>query len=317
MNYDEIKQLYQNKQYMDIINIVENNNELKKIDFCEMFLGFSYLELQEPRKAINCLKNVKYTTDKENYGKTLRYMGLAEYILGNYADAINDFNLSAFHKDDEAILWKKLLFPNNVKIHETENIVFRFNDHIDEIKIKIFIMRSLKAYTHISNFINRNVLSKKIDIYVYTERFDSLGNPLSYADNGTKSIHICYNDFIGHEIAHILFNSLYPRMQRNEMIDEGIATFFDQQLLLSDYLKKYHERMVKFDILSCWEKSNLDNRMKSDLYYFAGAFVGYLLERYGRESFLIFIENEDIYNAKKIFGESPQKIVREFYDMMK
>lgn len=316
MKFSEISSLYSNKKYTEIVDIVENNQEIKNNEYCKMILGFSYLQLQQPQKAINCLRNIKTSEQRKFFGEIYRCLGLCEYILGSYEQSANDFNKSALFGDEESVLWKKLLFPESCVIHQTENVIFRFIGEVDKFEKKLFIMRGLKAYSQIVNFINKDFTRKKIDVYVYKERIDSIGNPLSYTDNGTKSIHIHYKDFIGHEIAHALFNSIYPIMQRNVMIDEGIATFFDQPFTLQEYIEKNQKNIKLFDVFEYWENSNARTSMHGDYYWLAGAFVGYLIEKFGKESFLRFIEIQTPSNAEKIFKQPPKKLVSDFYEIL-
>ena len=69
MKFSEISSLYSNKKYTEIVEIVENNQEIKNNEYCKMILGFSYLQLQQPQKAINCLRNIKTSEQRKYFGE--------------------------------------------------------------------------------------------------------------------------------------------------------------------------------------------------------------------------------------------------------
>jgi hypothetical protein len=120
------------------------------------------------------------------------------------------------------------------------------------------------------------------------------------------------NDVIGHEIAHVIFNSLYKEMNRNRFIDEGIATFFNEDHTFYQFVKKFKQYIPHLDVLQLWQNTN-SSSAGQEYYYFAAAFIGYLLNIYGKQKFLIFIQNEEFENAKKIFGSSLETTIQKFY----
>lgn len=314
MNSLDIKELYKNQQFKSIINIYDAESEKKNTELA-LYAGFSFTKLGLAQKAIECFNFIDEEHFTEQSGKIYRFMGLSNYLLGNYDAALSSFFIGGKKSDAESSLWIRLLFPPLHDLHQTESIIFRFVDDISSFEKKIFIMKNLKALNRISNFIGQNNCCKKIDIYVYMQRTDSIGNTLSYSDNGLKTIHTYINDMNGHEIAHILFNSIYCEMHRNQFIDEGIATFFDQEQTFDEFIQIHKGKFIFFDIKQSWTNSNfiVDN---INQYYFAGAFVGFLIHVYGKGKFLEFVKNQSYENAKRIFGLSLDSTIQDFYTII-
>lgn len=313
MNNEEIKFFYDNGLYLNIIKLLDEPNKECYQDAL-IYAILIYTKLGEPQKAADCYKKVNISENLAIRGEIYRCMGLSYYLMGNYELANKLFADGKKRGDQESNLWCKLLFPLLTDYRETESINFRFIDSPNPVEKKALVMKSLKSYLRIAKFIGSKQESKKIDIYIYLNRYDSIGNPLSYADNALKVIHTYVNDANGHEIAHILFNNIYRNMRRNSFIDEGIATFFDEDVTLSDYFLKHKDCMKVMDLNSVWEASNSKFGDSMSDYYFAGAFVGWLLYSYGREPFLKFIRDESIEHAKQVLDPSLVDQFQMFYN---
>lgn len=315
MNDDRIKHLYENQQYNQIIELFNVSQE-RSDDEMKMFVGFSLTEIGFPVEAIKCLSSIENVKNKKDLGKIYRYIGLNEFMVSNYVEAKNMLIEGSTHSDHESHLWINLLFPSLFDYVEGENLIFRFVDPISPLERKIFIKKNSDAFGRISRFIgseNHNSVSKKIDIYCYTTRQDKIGNSLSYADNGMKTIHTNVGDSKGHEIAHILFNSIHESMKRNKFIDEGIATFFDEGFTYSEYMKKYENVVPNFDLLEVWNNKEIVFSNKPGLHNFAGAFVGFLIETFGKNQFIEFIRDESYENARLLFGPDFDNAIKKFY----
>lgn len=309
---NDIKELYENQQYNEIINIYNINKE-RKISELFLYAGFVFTKLGLAEEAIECLSKVDKSQFNSFKGKIYRYIGLSNYLLGNYDLAQSSFSVGEESFDEESRLWNKLLFPSLYDIRETDSIVFRFVNNFSPFDKKIFILKNIKALKRINDFIGKNKSRKKIDIYVYKKRIDSIGNSLSYSINGLKVIHTYVYDVSGHEIAHILFNGIYQNIAHNQFIDEGIATFFDQDQTYDKFIKDHKNNMAKLDVIELWTNPNLRLENIKE-YYFAGAFVAFLLKTYGKEKFLEFLQNQSYENAKKVFGLSFDSTIQYFYN---
>lgn len=307
-----LEKLYNEQRYNEIIEINKINVNTKDCEKFYLYAGFSYLKMGYPQEAISCLNKVKSSEFSRYRGKIYRYLALADYLLSDYNNAQYSFILGEKNGDRESALWNELLFPLCSEKIETKFIIFRFVDVCDSINKKLFVLKNVKAFLRINEYIGGFRSKKKIDIYVYTHRVDSIGNALSYADNGLKVIHTYIDDVVGHEIAHILFNSMYNKINKNAFIDEGIATFFNEELPFSQFIEKYKSYISNADIIELWQRNILN---KED-YYLAGAFIGYLIKVYGKNDFLEFVRNESFENAMVIFGSSLEKTINEFYKLV-
>lgn len=316
MNSYNLKKMYDMQQYHEIIHLFNTVQE-EKTDELKLYAGFVYTKMGMATKAIECLTSINRKQFHLYIGKIYRYLGVSNYLLSDYNTAQSSFDLGAKNNDKESALWNRLLFPHLYDIRETENIIFRFVDEISAFDKKIFIFKNIKAFKRISEFIGEFNCYKKIDIYVYTKRQDSIGNSLSYSDNGLKVIHTYLHDVKGHEIAHILFNSIYRNMTRNRFIDEGIATFFDDENTFIDFIMKHKSDLSDLDVIQVWNEPDLVLEDAKGLYYYAGAFVGFLIKTYGKHKFIEFIQNENYENARLLFGDSLDFTIQKFYNEIK
>lgn len=318
MNNDYIMKLYETQQYGKIVDIYQrseiNNNCTPEMN---LFAGFVFTEIGMPQKAVQCLISLDKLYFTSYVGKINRYIGLSYYMFGEYKLALSFFERGVCEKDNECELWKKLLYPVQEERRITKYAIFHFTDKFDVLNEKIFIAKNLEAINRISRFIGNYNLNKKIDIYVYAGRRDSIGNPLSYADNGLMAIHTHISDARGHEIAHLLFNNIYKYMIRNTFIDEGIATFFNESDSFESFCEKYKKYIPCLDIIELWNSPCLRDGNNQSFYYLAGAFVGFLIKIYGKEKFLEFISDESYKNAKILFSPCIDNVVEDFYQYLK
>ncbi len=308
-----LKKMYDMQQYQEIIRLFNTFQE-EKTDELKLYTGFVFTKMGMATKAIECLTSINQKQFYQYIGKIYRYLGVSNYLLGKYDMAQSLFDLGTEKNDKESDLWNKLLFPPLDDIRETKNFIFHFVDKISAVDKKLFILKSIKAFARISEFIGELNLCKKIDIYIYSQRQDSIGNSLSYSDNGLKVIHTYLHDVKGHEIAHILFNSIYKNMNRNKFIDEGIATFFDDENTFIEFIRKYKSALPNLDVVQVWNDTNLILENVKGIYYYAGAFVGYLIKTYGKHKFIEFIQNENYDNAQSLFGDSLDFTIQNFYN---
>lgn len=309
----EIKELYYLQNYTEIFSRCEKSMQYTLDD--SIFLGFSLLEAGYFSEALSCLEKIEEKDIVLNErGKYYRYKGLAYYFLNNYDYAFASLKRGIEFYDDESRLWKKLLFIDTKETCEVDNIIFRFVDSVDRLERKLLIKLCLNTYYRLKEFLELD-FDKKINIYIYGQPQDALGNRLSYTDNGMKIIYLYKNDMVSHEVAHLLVNSLYINMNRNIFIDEGIATFLSSGLGYQKYLEKFRSIFVQFDVLDCWENgANIYELKNRDSYYYvAGALIGFMLNRYGKNKLMDFIKDESIHNAIKVFGSLFAEELNIFY----
>lgn len=248
----KIEQMYKNHQYQNIIDIY-NANSKSTDQYLNLYAGLVFTKMGYASEALQCLLKIDCNKFKNHSGRIYRYMGLSNYMINNYEMAKSYFEKGEKQDDKESGLWRRLLFPSFYEVRETEKIIFRFVNECTSLNRMSFIMRSLKVYDEINNFLAGKYKNKKIDVYIYSQRNDSIGNTLSYANNGLKTIHINVNDMIGHELSHIMFNSLYKGMNRKRFIDEGIAMFFGEISSLEAYINKYRRQLKMYSVMAIWD----------------------------------------------------------------
>lgn len=303
MGNNRLEDLYNQKDYSKILSKYVEFNDYDQEE--KIFISFALLEVGSFSKVLDCMNKIKVDEIPSRLkGKYYRYMGLVLFYFDFYDEALENFENGFTIGDQESGLWKRLLFVETFEISKVGNCIFRFVNYLSSFEKKGIIFSCLSVYNEMQEFFEIT-FEKKINIYVFTQPYDALGNKLSYIDNGFKNIFLYKNDLIGHEIVHLFANSLYPQMRKNHFIDEGIATFFSSKMDYSDYLDKYYNHFIKFDIIEVWGNDLMcpNMSMRDSIYYVAGALIGFLLKEYGKRQLLFFLQDESFENAQKVFGE--------------
>lgn len=299
----EIEKMYQNQDYSALL-VYYSEYGIHSPDE-SMILAFALLEIGYFYEALSYMEKInEHMIDLKYRGKFYRYLGLAYYYLNKYKESLESFEKGVLYGDLESELWKKLLFSDVNEVIEVKKIIFRFQSNISSHDKKRIISSAISTYKKMENFFEINI-KKRIDIYIYDQPIDVLGNRLSYTDNGMKIIHMYKNDCISHEIVHLFANSLHIPMNRNSFIDEGIATFLSSDLDYMKYKKTHYNKFIQFDLIETWKNdiNELSLKVRDGYYYVAGALVGFLINAYGKQNFLNFIKDESYKNAEKIFGD--------------
>lgn len=290
-----VEELYAAKKYTSLTKYYESMSDTR-YDYIHLLAGFSYTKIGFPQKALCAFSNVNNEIKKLYNEKIKRYVGLCHYCLGEYDNSLNNFQ--SISHESEAQSWLALLFPDSQEIRATNFMNFHFVDCFDELEKKLLIFNYLRSFHYIRDYLGGIYLPKKIDIYIYRRNIDSLGNSLSYADTGLKSIHVHYQDYPGHEIAHILFNLKYPFVRQYAFINEGLAVYFEQTQTYNEFLSTHHKTIRIKSIFSLWQ---ISSRLPSEDYNLAGAFIGYLINQYENSLFIDFIKDPSLNRAETIF----------------
>lgn len=226
MNLDNIlSNHYVNKNYNEIFRYFldnPNNNQgiwylLYALFETGNFRGFSTL-LNTYTKEISVL---------DDASRIWGYNGLIHYSRGKYIEAKDNLKFSIFihgEYSEYANDWLKVLQLEKLKAIVHGNINYHFATGINKCDKDIFINKYNYAYERISSYFPV-CFEKNIDVYIFDERKDSIGNRLSYANPDLLCIHVNINDEAGHEIAHILSCNAYDL--QSPFIKEGMAEYFD------------------------------------------------------------------------------------------
>lgn len=301
----EMKKLYEEKRYFDILkqfekkneNILKNKEELYYLGLCLFDLGY----LQD---SINLLNNTISKIEDLDFSRGYCYIGLGKYAFGDYQLATKWLEQSAREKGDfseEACKWinllhlsKKSLLTNLV---ESKCMRFHFIDDFSNRDCSNFINQYINVYPEIKNFFKPK-LPKKIDVYIYKDRKDSIGGQLSYAIPSLCAIQVHLGEECGHELTHVISHYIKNGIKNKiAFIDEGLAEHFNK-VRYSNQCKKIDH---KVDIFDMW--SNYDNYNKYHSRSVAKFFLQKLINCGGRNKLIEFIHDQTISNAERIYGD--------------
>lgn len=252
-------------------------------------------------------------TAKNNFGN-----GNLEIAEQNYNEAlkINGTKNSMKNLKNFGMLTGLDEFYKNWKVKESTNIIFHFENGINEKDMERIVVTRQKAFDEINSFFKSN-LPKKIDFFVWNlaESFNPILNTNLGFSNPVFSIsHNRFNQTPGHEIAHNISFWRNNNTVRTQLINEGIGVCFDQQK--NDKLRIGQEvyKNNPIDIKEIWE-NNL--KINDDvLYPIAGVFVEYLI-KYDKEKFLKLTENQTYENASKLYDGKIDEIIENFNSSLK
>ena len=202
-------------------------------------------------------------------------------------------------------------YYKNWKIRETQNIIFHFENPINENEIERITKTRQIAFEQINAFFNSK-LPKKIDFFVWNlnESYNQILNTnLGFSNPVFCISHNRLNQTPGHEIAHNISFWINNDNIRTKFINEGIGVCFDQQK--NEKLKIAQEtyKTNQIDIKEIWRNQT---KLNDDILYpISGAFVNFLIE-YDKEKFLKLTENQTYENAIKIYGENIDNLIDDF-----
>lgn len=247
-------------------------------------------------------------TAKNNFG-----VGNLEMAKQNYNEAlkINGTKNSMKNMKYFGMLTGLDEFYKNWKVKESTNIIFHFENGINEKDMERIVVTRQKAFDEINSFFKTN-LPKKIDFFVWnmSESFNPVLNiNLGFSNPIFSVSHNRFNQTPGHEIAHNISFWRNKNTLRTQLINEGIGVCFDRQdnEKLGIAQKVYKKNPV--DIKEIW-KNNL--KINDDvLYPIAGAFVEYLI-KYDEEKFLKLTEKQTYENASKLYDGKIDEIIENF-----
>ena len=207
-------------------------------------------------------------------------------------------------------------FYENWKTKETKNLIFHYENTINEDDIEELTKTRQIAFEKINAFFSSR-LPKKIDFFVWNlkEVYNpSLNENLGFSNPILCISHNRVNQTPGHEIAHNISFWKNNDNVRTRFINEGIGVCFDQHK--NDKLKIAQEtyKAIQIDIKEIWKNQS---KLNDDILYpIAGAFINFLLE-YDKEKFLKLTENQTYENAIKIYGENIDNLIYDFIKKLK
>lgn len=338
---NELDKMFSNRQYTESIG---KGTEFLKNEpddvYLNMIVGRSifnlaYLNSQDYKNALPYLEKAIQNDKQNTWMKawSIENAAVCYYMIGQtkkaneYLDQCISMN-STKNVTEAASNTKKQVNLNSYfddwKIIKTEHFIFHFHPSFDDKKISKFTKTRETAYSNLNNFFKSN-LPKKIDFYVWDSNDSAmkvLGTPLGFALPNLCIVNSRYDQTPGHEMTHVLSYYMYPNVKVNTFINEGTATYFNQ-LNRTEYIKefklrtKFNNNSMKYkyiSIVNLWKDGSLFRKAYPDgiSYTLGSAFVRHLIKEGGIDKYKEFLQDQTYENAKKVYGEQLNDIVKKF-----
>lgn len=168
-------------------------------------------------------------TAKNNFG-----LGNIEIAKKNYDEAmkIEGTKNSMKSLKNFGMLTGLDAFYKNWTVKESANIIFHFENGIDEKEMQRIVKTRQKAFEEINSFFH-STLPKKVDFFVWNS--NDIFNPVLNKNLGFSTpifsvSHNRLNQTPGHELAHVISFWRNNNVINTQFINEGIGVCFDQQM---------------------------------------------------------------------------------------
>jgi len=323
-----VEELWKMYSSHDLISVIEKAKPLLENDpnniNLNLIIGRSYTDLTEFKNAIPYLELTVKNDSNNTWLKAwaLGYLGTCYFMLQDYNNSMKAtkecYQLNVT-KNATQYAYKNILlfgfddFYKNWKIVESDHFRFHFQN-MGDLDIKNYISSREVTIQNINKFFNSK-LPKKIDFFVWDSREDAkklLGANLGFADPGSCIVHSHYQQTKGHEMTHVISNYSTKIINKTGLINEGTSVCFDQtnqnkEQIVKDWLKANDKKVVIGDIWGNWK-----NYPEEFSYPLSGLFVKELIDNFGREKFIEFFGNQSYENAKIIFGDKLDKVIKDF-----
>ncbi|CAM3910122.1 Tetratricopeptide repeat protein [Flavobacterium branchiophilum] len=326
---DDLWKLYNSQDLKSVIEQAKPllENDPNNIDL-NLLMGRSYTDQTDYKNAIPYLESTVKNDNNNSWCKAwaLGYLGTCYFMLQDYANSKKttkecfDLNVT---KNVTQYAYKRILlfgfddFYKNWKIVESDSFRFHFQNMSDS-DIKSYVSSREETFLKINQFFNSK-LPKKIDFFVWESREDAknlLKANLGFADPGFCIVHSHYQQTKGHEMTHVISNYSTKIINKTGLINEGTAVCFDQtnqnkEQIVKDWIKANDKKISIGEIWVNWK-----NYPEDLTYPLSGLFVKELLDKFGKEKFIEFFGNQTYENAKLVFGDSLDKVIKDFENKM-
>ena len=324
----EIDNLWKLYNSQDLKSVIEKakpllENDPNNIDL-NLIMGRSYTDHADFKNALPYLELTVKNDNNNTWHKAwaLGYLGTCYFMLQDYNNSIKStkecFDLNVI-KNATQYAYKRILlfgfddFYKYWKIVESDNFRFHFQNMSDS-DIKNYMSSREEAFQNINKFFNSK-LPKKIDFFVWDSREDAkklLNANLGFADPGFCIVHSHYQQTKGHEMTHVISNYSTMFTNKTGLINEGTAVCFDQtnqnkEQIVKEWLKANDKKISIGEIWTNWK-----NYPEDLTYPLSGLFVKELINNFGQEKFIEFFGNQTFENAKLIFGDKLDKVIKDF-----
>lgn len=256
---------------------------------------------------------LKYTENLEDFNFSMRGEKLVRLWRGKYYFSLGEYDNAKREIKKVNDSWYNYFFPLMETIYEEGSYRFHFVYSHEMRKKYRFIQSYLKNYDRISAIILPHYSNKKIDVYIYDDIKDSLGNSLCYADEYLQTINTNIDIKGGHELTHILLGNAQKGKEITGFLNEGLATWLDMENM--SWFSFVHNKC------GCYiSTSKIENYMNSmertrEYYYIAGLTVGYLYKDKEKFNYLLeYGKTENLCNlTKRIYSDRIMQEIEEYY----
>ena len=320
-NIEKLGKLYVQREYAKVIEL--GQEELKNYPDhpnLNMIVGRAYTDAKQFEKAIPLLEKGTVTENNPDWVQawSYGYLGNCYYVTNEYNKSKKSIKtcLKLNATENSTKYAQRLLesfqmssFYDDWEIVESVNIRFHFQKSKSIADKELFMNDREKAYLEINKFFNAKPY-KKIDFFVWDDPKQAkrkLGQDLGFANANLCTINSRNNQTQGHEIAHILVTYGILPIKTTRLINEGVATYFDQTN--RDRMQIAREALAgkELKIVELWE--NPKNFPDDYNYTIGAALIAYLFEKGNEEQMKRLLKDQTLTSARNIYQNFDDLIV--------
>ncbi len=328
-SYKELLIEYQKGEFEYVIEkgVPLCKENYKDIDL-KLLVGRAYTDNLQYKEAIPFLNYVDQNAKKKGWrrGWCEIYLGISNFGLGKYEWSRTYLNRAGSagstdnirrYADRQLILLGFVKSYNEFRLKNTESILFHFHpDLSDDLDaINTYISHKEEAFAEAHDFFNCSV-PKQIDLFVWNTE-EEMKKVLDVKTDGVAKPEMCLihsniKRTSNQEIALVISHYIDAVGKKSAIINFGTAT------LLANSEKDVFEEaknlvtevgLNRVSVADIWAV----NRYDSELYNMvSAAFVKYLIEKEGKEKFMMLFKDQTYYNAKKIYGDNIVTLIVDF-----
>lgn len=325
---ETVGKLYSQREYQKAIDLgLEELKGYPNHPNLNLLVGRAYADFMQFKTAIPFLEKGTVVEDNPDWVRawSYGYLGNCYYATGEYQkskEALNSCVKLNATKNATSYAQKRIdafqlsSFYSDWEIVETETIRFHFQKSKNIADVGLFVSARVKAYEDINRFFSATPY-KKIDFYVWDnpkQAKKKLGQELGFANSNLCIINSRNNQTRGHEIAHILVTYGTSPIKTTRLINEGVATYFDQTS--RDRMQVAREALggKELHIIDLWE--NLKNYPDEYNYTIGAALIAYLLEKGNEQQLRSLLKEQTVTSARNIYQDF-DSLIADFTAMLK
>lgn len=300
---EEAGKLYVSGQLAQLIT--QGEASLRKDDqqpVLHLFVGRAYADQGHFAEAIPHLEKSCQAPAGTDGIKvwSLGYLGAAYYTTDQVAKAqtmlmeclaLNNTPNATKYAQKRLLAYHLTPYYANWKLVETPHLRLHIQAPEQLPDMEQYAVAREQAYQAINQFCGAT-LSKKLDFYVWQNEAAAQGQlhrELGFAEPALLLVNTLPNQTRGHEIAHVLvYHGLHPTYT-TQLINEGVAVYFDQ----SPTNRLQHARQLtpgRVDVWRLWEHP--EEFPSAQVYAIGGALVEYLAAHSTPQQFRALLQDQ-------------------------